>query len=177
MNRRHALMAGVAASAAAAGVGWQLWRERAEAGADATAQDTVDALFRLRLPRPDGSELSLATLRGKPLVLNFWATWCPPCIKEMPELDRFHQAYAPRGWQVLGLAVDRAEPVRDFLARHPVGFAIALTGLDGTEIARPLGNPKGLLPFTVVFDTKSRIVHRKLGQTSMAELSGWADAL
>jgi thiol-disulfide isomerase/thioredoxin len=184
MKRRHVLMAGAAAGAAAAGMGWQLWRERSSAGSGGALAPNAggvthapEAFWALKLPRPDGSELALASLRGRPLVLNFWATWCPPCIKEMPELDQFHQAYAARGWQVLGLAVDRTEPVRDFLARHPVGFAIALTGLDGTELARTLGNPQGLLPFTVVFDAKGRIVHRKLGQTSMAQLAGWADAM
>jgi thiol-disulfide isomerase/thioredoxin len=172
MNRRHAMAGGVAAAAAAAGAGWHLWREQARAEAAA-----VEPFWALRLQRPDGGELALATLRGKPLVVNFWATWCPPCVKEMPEIDRFHQAYARRGWQVLGIAVDRIEPVKDFISRHPVGFAIALAGLDGVEYSRMLGNAKGLLPFTAVFDARGRLVQRKLGQTTAAELSAWADAI
>ena len=82
----------------------------------------------------------MATLRGQPLVLNFWATWCPPCVKEMPEIDRFQREFAARGWQVLGLAVDRPQPVREFLARTPVGYTIAMAGLEGTELSRQLGN-------------------------------------
>jgi len=167
MNRRHLLMAGVAGGAAASGLAWQSWRER-------QAQAELGDFWSRRFPQLDGRELALASLRGKPLVINFCATWCPPCIKEMPEIDRFHKAFASRGWQVLGLAVDRAEPVRAFLAQHPMSFGIALAGLEGTDLSRQLGNERGLLPFTAAFDAKGRVSHRKLGQTSYDELAAWA---
>lgn len=170
MNRRQwALGAGAAVAAVAGGVAW---RVREEAPPPETA-----SLWQRRFEQPDGGTLVLARLRGRPLVVNFWATWCPPCVKEMPELDRFHRAFAARGWQVLGLAIDRAEPVREFLARQPVGFAIALAGLEGSAIGRELGNTTGALPFTAVIDAAGRIRQRKLGETSFAELSGWASAL
>jgi len=131
----------------------------------------------LRFPKPDGSELVMASLRGKPLLLNFWATWCAPCVKEMPELDRFSSAFAGRGWQVVGLAVDNPKPVREFLQRAPVGFTIGLAGFEGAELTGQLGNPQGALPFTAVFDRRGRIVQRKLGPSDYAELVRWGESV
>jgi thiol-disulfide isomerase/thioredoxin len=174
-TRRNLAMAGVAGAAALAGAGLAWWRQPALApqasDADAAA---LAALWALRLDRPDGGELVLASLRGKPLLINFWATWCPPCVKEMPELDRFHQAFAPKGWQVLGLAIDGPTPVRAFLEKVKIGFPIGLAGLDGTALVRSLGNPSGGLPFSVLVGAQGQVLQRKLGETSYDELAGWA---
>lgn len=181
MNRRPALLAGVAAAAAAAGAGWSLWSSRRNAAA-APSPAPADApaaagLWSLRFARPEGGELVMASLRGQPLVLNFWATWCPPCVKEMPELDRFHQAFKGRGWQVVALAIDQLEPVRAFLNRSPVQFAVGLAGMAGLDLTRQLGNPAGALPFSVVFAADGRAVQHKLGETSYAELARWAQEI
>ena len=78
-----------------------------------------------RLPALDGTTVDLASLRGRVVVLNFWATWCPPCISEMPSLDRLHRALGPKGLVVLGVAVDEDEAtLRDFVKRLGVGFPI-----------------------------------------------------
>ena len=116
----------------------------------------------------------LADLRGKPLLINFWATWCAPCVREMPEIDRFHREFGPRGWQVLGLAIDSPTPVREFLGRVKVGFAIGLAGLDGTDLVRKLGNTQGGLPFTVMVDAQGKLMQRKMGETDFKQLAGWA---
>ena len=174
-KRRNLAVAGVAGAAALAGAGLAWWRQPAPApqptGADAAA---LADLWALRLDRPEGGELVLASLRGKPLLINFWATWCPPCVKEMPELDRFHQAFAPQGWQVLGLAIDGPTPVRAFLQKVKIGFPIGLAGLDGTTLVRSLGNPSGGLPFSVLVGAQGQVLQRKLGETSFDELAGWA---
>ncbi len=169
MNRRRWLLGAAGAAALAAGAGWQAWR----AGDD----DEASALWGLRFPQPDGGELVMAERRGHPLLLNFWATWCPPCIREMPTLDRFQKRFADRGWQVVGLAIDGPTPVREYLKRLPVGFAIGLAGFDGTDIARQLGNTSGSLPYTVVLDGQGRIVHRKLGESKESDLNRWAETL
>ncbi|MBP6899219.1 MAG: TlpA family protein disulfide reductase [Burkholderiaceae bacterium] len=184
-RRRRLLLTGVAAAAGAAGLGLALWRGQGQpaAGASGPAGDASAAgggsaeagsLWSLRFERPEGGELVMATLRGQPLIVNFWATWCKPCVREMPEIDRFHREHRARGWQVVGLAIDGPTPVREFLTRVPVGFAIGLAGLDGTDLVRELGNPQGGLPFTVAFDAQGRIRHRKLGETGYDELAGWA---
>ncbi|GCL64213.1 TlpA disulfide reductase family protein [Pseudaquabacterium pictum] len=177
-SRRHLLVGGVAVAAAAAGAGAAWWRQQAVTatapGAEPGDAAALAALWALRLERPEGGELVFAGLRGKPLLLNFWATWCPPCVKEMPELDRFHQAFQSRGWQVVGLAIDGPTPVRAFLAKVKVGFPIGLAGLAGTELVRSLGNAQGALPFSVLIGANGQVLQRKRGETTYDELAGWA---
>jgi thiol-disulfide isomerase/thioredoxin len=168
MKRRQlAVLAAVAGGAGLATALWQSRRSREESAAEA-------AFWKMRFERPEGGELALATWQGRPLLLNFWATWCAPCVTEMPLLDGFHRNQGEGGIQVLGLAVDGPSPVREFLARRPMGFAIGLAGLDGIELARSLGNPSGALPFSVLFDASGRAVDHKLGALHPPELQAWA---
>lgn len=127
-----------------------------------------DRLWAARFPRPAGGELVMQEFRGRWLFVNFWATWCAPCIRELPDLDRF--ARAQPDWAVVGLAIDGPTPVREFLSRRPVGFPIGLAGLSGSELARQLGNRTGALPFSLALDPRGRIVWRRLGLTHPADL-------
>jgi thiol-disulfide isomerase/thioredoxin len=170
---RRLLLAAVAGGATAVGAGLALWRSRPAATPAGPDAETA-WLWQTSFQQPAGGELQMASLRGKPLVLNFWATWCPPCVKEMPDFDRFHREHAGRGWQVLGLAVDTPKAVRDFLQRLPVGYAIGLAGFEGTDISRRLGNTQGALPFTVLLDARGSVLHRRLGETRYEELAAWA---
>jgi thiol-disulfide isomerase/thioredoxin len=171
MNRRGTLVAGVAIAAAAVGAG-VAWQRRAAPG-----EDVERDLWRARFDRPAGGQLAFETLRGRPLLLNFWATWCPPCVAELPMLDAFQRDQAGRGWQVVGLAVDNLDPVVSFLARRPVTFGIGLAGVDGIGLAKRLGNTGGGLPFSLVFDRKGRVAHRKLGAIAPADLKDWATSV
>ncbi len=179
MNRpgsRRAWLVGAGVLAAAAGAAWYARHDRAPAAADDDGGAEAVDLWSQRFARPEGGELVLAELRGRPLLINFWATWCPPCVKELPEIDRFWRSHGQR-LTVVGLAIDSAEPVRAFLQRAPVGFAIGLAGFAGTELSRSLGNRAGALPFTVLLDAQGQPVQRKLGETSYAELENWAKRL
>ncbi|MBU6261128.1 MAG: TlpA family protein disulfide reductase [Burkholderiales bacterium] len=169
MNRRHWIYLGGGAAALAAGAASRLHglaTTKPPGGA-------VDAFWQAPLTSPDGTPLALAPLRGKPLVLNFWATWCPPCVKEMPEIDRYARGFAARGGVVVGVAVDNAKPVREFLATRPVSYTIAVAGFAGAEIARKLGNTAGALPYTVVISAAGAVTHQRLGPTSFDELERW----
>ncbi len=171
MKRRSLLIGGASATAALAGVGVALWQQgRIDAS-------PANALWPLKFERPEGGELQMATLRGKPLLVNFWATWCPPCVREIPLLDRFHRDHQARGWQVVGLAADNIAPVREFLTRQPVAFAIGLAGLGGVDLARRLGNTTGGLPFTLVFTSAGEVAHRKLGVLGSSELDDWGHSV
>lgn len=177
MKRRTIWIAAVGTAAAAAGLGWQRWRDESGAPAAAVLDEPTAAFWRASFPQPDGNTLAMATLRGRPLVLNFWATWCAPCIREMPELDRFAKQFAARGGQVLGLAIDNAAAVSEFLLRTPVSYAIGLAGFEGSALSHRLGNANGGLPYTAVFNRQGRVVQRKLGESSFDELMAWTKAL
>jgi thiol-disulfide isomerase/thioredoxin len=169
-SRRGALAA-VAAAAAGAGalLGWQRYR-LTETG------DLADFWAR-SFHTPEGGSLALASLKGRPLLINFWATWCPPCVEEMPLLSGFYADNKANGWQLLGLAVDKPEPVARFLAKSPVTFLIGLAGLEGVDLARELGNSAGGLPFSVLFDGTGQLRERKLGQLHASDLARWRQAV
>ena len=171
MKRRSWMLGGaaIAAGAAGAGLSWQKNRLAGDSGTRLGAD-----FWSQRFERPEGGELVLESLRSAPLLLNFWATWCAPCVKEMPLLDAFYRQQQRAGWHVLGLAIDSPTPVRSFLAKRPVGFPIVLAGLAGTDLSRTLGNPDGSLPFTVVVSRDGRVIDRKLGALDAADLARWA---
>jgi thiol-disulfide isomerase/thioredoxin len=171
-SRRRWLTGAVAAGAVAAGAGVAWWRLQPGATDDAAVQ----AVWTLSFQTPQGAALPLSAMRGRPLLMNFWATWCPPCVEEMPLLDRFFRQHSAKGWQVVGLAIDQPSAVRTFLARTPVTFPIGLAGLEGTELTKNLGNLAGGLPFTVVFGPDGAVRQRRMGRVSEADLAAWAQA-
>ena len=160
----------VAAGALAAGVGAAWWRSQSQQLPPAM----TDALWSAEFERPDGSPLKLLEFKNRPLVINFWATWCTPCIEEMPLLNTFFQENAAKNWQVLGLAIDKPSAVKRFLTQHPVEYAIGLAGLNGTALMTALGNQEGGLPFTLVIDSQGGLLQRKLGKLSDNDIRSWS---
>ena len=108
-------------------------------------------------------------------MINFWATWCPPCIEEFPLLDAFYRENSLNGWQVLGLAIDKPSAVVDFLARHPVRFPVAMAGLEGMALSKALGNDHGSLPFSVALGADGTVRNRKIGKVSSQDLTLWRE--
>lgn len=177
MKRRHLLYGGAALAAGLAGAGlaWRQFQPHgglagSTSGPDAAAPSTFWAQS---FDTPDGAPLALSSFSGKPLLVNFWATWCPPCVEELPLIDRFYSENKAKNWQVLGLAVDQPSAVRSWLKQKPLRFPVAMAGFGGTELSKSLGNLSGALPFTVVFGASGQVLHRKTGQVSPADLAQW----
>ncbi len=173
-RRRGWLLAGgIAALAAGLGAvaGWQRLRP------GAAADDAVALLLRQTLPDPGGTPLPLARFAGRPLVVNFWATWCPPCVEEMPELSELHRELAPRGLSMIGIGIDTQAKIAQFAAKSPVSYPLVVAGMGGTEIGRRFGNQAGVLPFTVLVGRDGRIAQRLLGRVDIARLRVMAEAL
>ena len=170
MKRRTMLYGGVAAAAGLAGAGAAWWKSQPHP----SSLQQADLFWGLSFDTPDGKVLAMSGFRGKPLLVNFWATWCPPCIEELPLIDSFYSANKGDNWQVLGLAVDQPSAVRKWLQAKPLGFAVGMAGLSGTELSKSLGNAAGSLPFTVVFGGSGALLHRKTGKVTPDDLKLWA---
>ena len=140
------------------------------------AQDSaIEGFFQQELRSPNGEIHQTANWRGKILVLNYWASWCPPCVEEMPELVRSQTKYSSKNVLFVGIGVDSPSNIREFLVKTPVNYPIVLGGLDGATWAKNMGNPSSALPFTVMVDRKGAIIKTKLGKISEDELSSWID--
>jgi thiol-disulfide isomerase/thioredoxin len=168
-RRRTLLYAGIGAAAAIAGGAVAIWQWQ---GAGSSRVDP--SLWSASFDTPAGAPMAMQAFRGKPLVLNFWATWCPPCVEEMPLLESFYKQNSGKSLQIVGLAIDQPSAVKAFLQRTPVSYPIGLAGLGGTELSKVLGNDSGGLPFTVVIDAAGAVVQRRMGRVLPADLGRWA---
>jgi thiol-disulfide isomerase/thioredoxin len=110
-----------------------------------------------------GGRHPLAEWRGRVVVFNFWATWCPPCREEMPVFAALQQELGARGLQFVGIAIDDPAEVRAYLAKHPVNYPILVGGSDVPAWADSLGNALSALPFSVVLDRSGQVVYRHVG--------------
>lgn len=148
---------------------------RGSSGRD--SDDVLDRLPEFRLPDLNGEEVTSNRWAGKVLVLNFWATWCPPCLRELPLFDEMQQTHSGDALQFVGIALDNKEDVEEFLAGHPVGIPILLGDTESIEISRRLGNRLQGLPFTAIFDHEGRLVYGRTGEMTRTSLSEHLNAL
>ena len=126
------------------------------------------------LPDLDGMPVQFPErFKGKPLLINVWASWCAPCIEEMPELARFAARHADSGPQVVGLALDTPDAVLDFLGNVPVYYPIVIETPGPNDASVKLGNSQGLLPYSVLIDTQGRVLKQKLGPFKAGEIDAW----
>ncbi len=126
------------------------------------------------LPDLDGMPVHFPDrFKGKPLLINVWASWCAPCVEEMPELARFAAKHADNGPQVVGLALDTHAAVLDFLGNVPVYYPIVLETPGPADASVRLGNTQGLLPYSVLIDADGRVVKQKLGPFKAGEIEDW----
>lgn len=178
-----ALLVGVCVLAGAAGFGIYHLQKGAAAPAaaigsaaatNATAPEAAPS--NIKLTDLAGNSHSLEEFRGKLLVVNFWATWCTPCLHEIPALKKIQDDYGARGLQIVGPAVDDIEEVRKagpgLAFNYPIYVGSAEEMLD---LMTKFGNSEGGLPFSVVIGPDGTILQRQLGEFSAVELAGLAE--
>lgn len=124
----------------------------------------VAPLWATALPDHTGKTYPLAQFKGKPLILNFWATWCEPCREEMPEISALASAHPEI--VVLGLAIDEAAAVHEFIESTPVSYPLLIAENEGMPLAETLGNHKGVLPYTVVISAQGEVTQIFFGRVN-----------
>tara|TARA_B100000035_G_scaffold183139_1_gene156374 strand:+ start:759 stop:1277 length:519 start_codon:yes stop_codon:yes gene_type:complete len=132
-----------------------------------------------RLSDIDGKMIEINTVSGKRYtILNFWATWCAPCVEEMPMLSKFYNKTKMEGISVIGLAIDNKENVKQFLRKIKVDHHLLVAGANGTTIMEQIGlNPSNSLPFTIMVDRNYDVLKIKLGKLTLNELLYWVNTV
>ena len=154
---RKAIVIVVLALAGALGGLWtsHVWRQGTQAVNAPAPEVTLKDL--------DGKPVTLAQYRGKLLLVNFWATWCAPCLKEMPLLVQAQKQYGARGLQIIGPALDEAKDVKAMAAKLGVNYPVMADFASADAAMSTLGNQQGALPFSVLIDDKGMIIKTVLG--------------
>ena len=134
------------------------------------APSAVDAFYSRTMPDASGTATPMQQWKGRPLVLNFWATWCAPCVEEMPELTALQKELQSKDIQILGIGIDSPANISTFAARYKIGYPLYVAGMEGSELSRQLGNQAGGLPFTVLVDASGKVKKTYLGRLKMEEL-------
>lgn len=130
----------------------------------------VDTLLAQTMSDTTGTPQSLAQWKGKALVVNFWATWCAPCVEEMPELSELQTEIAPADIQIIGIGIDSAANIAQFASKYKIGYPLYTAGISATDISRQLGNQASALPFTVLIGRDGQVRKTYLGRLKMQEL-------
>lgn len=179
-QRRHLLTVGAAVAAVLAGAGAAYWQSKRNLGQIEKPAEPItgglEQLWQMQFDTPDGGKLAMQSVKGKPLLINFWATWCPPCVEELPLLERFYSENKAKSVQIVGLAADKPEAVRAFLKKLPLTFPIGITDLSGIALSKSWGNLAGGLPFSVMLGADGRVMQRKMGKLSEDDLKTWFNA-
>ena len=137
----------------------------------APAEDgAVSAMFQSSLPDTQNQQRSFSEWKGKTLLVNFWATWCPPCVAEMPELVELQADMASRNLQIIGICIDSPTNIRQFAEKLEISYPLLVAGMEGTELSRQFGNQGGGLPFTVLIGADGRVRQTYIGRLDMKKV-------
>jgi peroxiredoxin len=175
LSRSNWLILGLAVLAAAAG-GYADHRGRQPVPMDSADSALIgQSLPAVSLSDLDGKTHRLSDYRHHRLLLNFWASWCVPCLEEMPALNQLQAKFGERAPTVIGIAMDEPARVRSFLAAHPVKYPILLGRLDPPSTSLQLGNTREVLPYSVLIDADGRILATQTGILSPAQIEQWLE--
>lgn len=173
LNRSNGLILGLAVLAAALG-GYVQYRSRQPAVPDAAV--VGQPLPAISLPDLDGRLHALSDYRGPRVLLNFWASWCVPCLDEMPALTEAQRKFGEKAPIVVGIAMDDPLHVKAFLAAHPVNYPILIGDTNAPSTSLRLGNIRQVLPYSVLIDADGRILDTHTGPLSSTRLRQWLRA-
>lgn len=173
LSRSTILILAIAILAAAAG-GWLQHRSRlAHVPAGVQVVNVGDLRPDLALPDPNGHPHHLSEYAGRRVLLNFWATWCGPCLDEMPLLTKAQATYGQSGVHIVGIAMDDPAHVRRFLAAHPLDYPVLIGQLDSPSTSLRFGDSARVLPYSVLLDADGRVLAMHRGPLKQAQLHAW----
>lgn len=178
ISRSNGIILGAAVLAAGLGGWMQHASQRARAPEGVHVAEKDDIAPDLTLAGLDGKQHRLSDYRGRRLLLNFWATWCGPCLKEMPALVQAQanvgEQASNKGPLIVGIAMDDEPKVRAFLALHPLNYPVLMGRIDAPSTSLRLGNVGEVLPYSVLLDENSRVLFSRRGPLDADDLKAWA---
>ncbi len=155
---------------------WQAGQQATSIPATASTAQTPVETPKANEHRPDftlsdihGQPRSIGEWDGKVIVLNFWATWCPPCVREVPALEKLFETYRDKGLVVIGVALDTTQPVIDFIDPQGVEYPVLIADQEGPALTQQYGNRLNVLPYTVIIDRQGNIVYRHRSEITFEE--------
>lgn len=122
------------------------------------------------LPDLAGKNHNISEWQDKIRIINFWATWCPPCLKEIPEFIRLQKQYNKQNIQFIGIAIEEKQPVEDYLKTIHINYPILIAGDAGIALSQQLGNIVNAVPFTLVVNSQGQVIHRQAGEFSTEKI-------
>ncbi len=135
------------------------------------AVKTADTELDMTFPDLEGKLHSLSEWKGKVLIVNFWATWCPPCLQEMPEFIKLQTELGPKGLQFVGILTDdESDAAREFLKAKPLNYPVLDGSIGARQWTEKLGDRAGVLPISVIFAPDGKRVHTELGILTREEV-------
>lgn len=170
------LAGGISIGAAILGQRWVIDSPLVE-GLGKRPETDIQTLPDFRLADLNGHLVASNAWAGKVLVLNYWASWCPPCVRELPLFIRLQNDLHESGVQFVGIAVDRVEDVKRFVADAPINYPLLIADAESVALSKRLGNRVEGLPFTVIFDRRGRRVFSRIGEVTADELEAQLAAL
>ncbi|KZC42519.1 MULTISPECIES: TlpA family protein disulfide reductase [Rhodanobacter] len=170
LSRSNWLIIGLAVLAAALGGYAQRHQRQVDSPPPSLLGQPLPPLV---LPDLDGKPHRLDDYRGRRVLLNFWASWCAPCLQEMPALAEAQAKFGEQGAIVVGIAMDEPAHVRAFLAAHAVDYPILIGDLGPPSTSLKLGNTRQVLPYSVLIDADGRILATHAGPLPPAQLVRW----
>ena len=170
-NKKLAVVAAVAVIFCALGVVFgSKSKAPAAVAASAAAPSPATNLYAQSLNDLAGKPQALSQWKGKPLLVNFWATWCGPCVQEMPELSALANEEGGKRYNIIGVGIDSPSAMSEFATKHNIKYPLLVGGMGGTELSKAFGNTNGGLPFTVLIGADGQVRKTYLGKLKFDEL-------